>query len=388
MSRQMQCFGSIKRSNMACRLTRRDFLTRTAAVAAGCAALTIGCGSKSDGEFRGQRLRVFVYAGGHEKTMREVFVPRFEAATGATAILDAGWWDAIPKLKASPADRPPYDLLITDATQGFPAARDGLFRQLDLSRIPNHKNLTPAVLDHWIYRERHGIPYPDSVMTLAYRKDAVAEPPTGWGDLLRDDLRGKLGLYSSFYMSLYTFACMKAAAEGKPGTALDMVRKDLDGLLKFARENRDRVQFWWQTSTDMTLGLVNRDCAAGNMHSPEMLQALRSQPKLGAVVPDADRAFVQVFWAIPAGATKVELAEKAIDLIFSEEMQYEFAKRGSATAVLSAARRIAAEDPLWAQLYPHTEEQFQSLHYYPYDAYFDHWDQIDTFWTREVLRHG
>jgi len=315
-------------------------------------------------------------------------VPRFEEQTGATAVLDPGWWDAIPKLKASPADQPPYDLLVTDATQGFPAAREGLFRQLDLAKIPNHKNLTPSVLDHWVFRDRYGVTFPDSVMTLAYHKEAVAEPPAGWSDLLRDDLRGHLGLYSSFYMSLYTFACMKVAADGKAGTAHAAVRDDLDGVLRFAKENRDRVKVWWPTSTDMTLALVHRDCGAGNMHSPEMLQALRSEPKLAAVVPDADRAFVQVFWAVPQGTKKADLAERAIDLIFSEEMQVEFARRGAATAVLPAARVVAAEDPLWKQLYPHTQEQFGGLRYYPYDTYSDHWDEIEKVWTSEVLRHG
>jgi putative spermidine/putrescine transport system substrate-binding protein len=371
-------------------LTRREFLTRTGAlVAASGALLETGCGKPAGtGPFTGQQLRVFVYAGGHEKTMREVFVPRFESATGATAILDAGWWDAIPKLKVSPSSQPPFDLLITDATQGYPAAREGLFRPLNLDRIPNHKNLTPSVLENWIFRERHGIPYPDSVMTLAYDREAVSEAPAGWADLLRDDLRGKLGMYNSFYMSLYTFACMKAASEGQAGRAAALLQQDLDGVLRFARANRDRVKFWWQTSTDMTLGLVNRDCVAGNMHSPEMLQALRAQPRLGAVVPEADRAFVQVFWAIPAGTPRAELAEAAIDLIFSEDMQVEFGRRGSATAVLPAAQRLAAVDPLWGQLYPHTPEQFRSLRYYPYDTYFDHWDAIEQFWTREVLRHG
>jgi spermidine/putrescine-binding protein len=362
--------------------TRRDFLR--GGLAAACAGLA-GCGQ---GDFRGQQLRIFVYSGGHEKTMREVFVPRFEAVTGATAVLDPGWWDAIPKLKASPANQPPYDLLVTDATQGFPAAREGLFRRLNLDHIPNHKNLTAAVLDHWVFHDGHGITFPDSVMTLAYHKQAVPESPTGWGDLLRDDLRGKLGMYNSFYMSLYTFACMMVAAAGKPGTAHDAVRDDLDGVLRFARDSRGRVKFWWPTSTDMTLGLVNRDCAAGNMHSPEMLQALRGQPQLGAVVPDADRAFVQLFWAIPEGTRKAELAEKAIDLIFSEELQAEFARRGSATAVLSAAQTVAAEDPFWKQLYPHTEAQFRTLRYYPYDVYAEHWDDIEKSWTREVLRHG
>jgi spermidine/putrescine-binding protein len=370
------------------RLTRRRFLLAAAGGAAGFAA---GCGRQGDqrrGPFAGEELRIFVYAGGHEKTMRKVFVPRFEAATGATAILDPGWWDAIPKLKAAPASRPPYDLLVTDATQGFPAAREGLFRQLNLAHIPNHNNLAPAVLDHWIFRDRYGVTFPDSVMTLAYHRDAVTPPPTSWADLLRDDLRGKLGLYNSFYMSLYTFACMKVASAGKPGTAHAAVSDDLDGILRFAKENRDRVKFWWPTSTDMTLGLVHRDCAAGNMHSPEMLQALRQEPKLGAVVPAADRAFVQLFWAIPAGTTKAELAEAAIDLIFSTEMQVEFARRGSATAVLPAAQTLAAEDPLWKSLYPHTEDQFRTLRYYPYDAYFEHWDDIERIWTREIMRHG
>ncbi|HMF12833.1 MAG TPA: extracellular solute-binding protein [Gemmataceae bacterium] len=366
---------------------RRQFLRSFAAMTSSLAA---GCGSKpgKSGPFAGQELRIFVYAGGHERTMREVFVPQFESATGATAVLDPGWWDAIPKLKASPVDNPPYDLIVTDATQGFPAARDGMFRQLNLANIPNHENLGAPVLDHWIFRDRYGVTYPDSVMTLAYHKDAITEPPGSWAHLLRNELRGKIGMYSSFYMSLYTFACMKAAAEGKPGTARDAMRDDLDEVLHFARENRDRVKFWWPTSTDMILGLVHRDCAAGNMHSPEMLAALRTQPELGAVVPADDRAFVQVFWAVPEGTKRADLAEKAIDLIFSEEMQVEFARRGMATAVPGAAETVAAEDPYWKSLYPHTEAQLRTLRYYPYDVYFDHWNEIEKVWTREVLRHG
>src|SRR5262245_12453934 len=93
---------------------RRQFLRTAAGLAAG--DLVAGCGGRGGtggGPFAGEQLRVFVYAGGHEKQMREVFVPHFEAATGATAVLDPGWWDAIPKLKVSPADRPPYDLLVT-----------------------------------------------------------------------------------------------------------------------------------------------------------------------------------------------------------------------------------------------------------------------------------
>ena len=74
-----------------------------------------------------------------------------------------------------------------------------------MSLVPNHKNLTPSALDNWVFRDRLAIPFPDSVMTLAYRKDLLKTAPTGWDDLLRDDLKGRIALYNSFYMSLYTF---------------------------------------------------------------------------------------------------------------------------------------------------------------------------------------
>jgi spermidine/putrescine-binding protein len=362
--------------------TRRQFLATGAALAAGCTGKPPATG----GDFRGQKLRVFVYAGGHERLMREAFVPAFEARTGATAVLDAGWWDAIAKLKASPKGKPAFDLVVTDATQGYPALREGLFQKLDMERIPNRLNLTPSVLDNWVYKDGYGITFPDAVMTLAYNKDLLKFTPSVWGDLLREDVRGKVALYNSFYMSLYTFACMKAAREGRPGTAAAEVARDLDGILDFARENRDRVKFWWPNSTDMALGLAQKDFALGNMHSPEMLVALRERPELGAVVPEADRAFVQVMWVVPDGTPRKELAEIAIDLIFSEDMQKEFARRGSATAVLAAARTVAAEDPFWKRIYPSTQEQFKTLRYYPYDVYAANWDHIAKIWDREVLR--
>jgi spermidine/putrescine-binding protein len=358
--------------------TRRQFLA--ASVAAAGMGLS-GCRSRSRPE-----LRIFVYAGGHERTMRDLFVPEFEKQTGATVVLDPGWWDSIAKLKASPADQPAYDLVITDATQGFAAIKEGMFQKLDLANIPNYKNLSPAVLDHWVFKEGYAIPFPDSVMTLAYHHDLVPFKPARWLDLLRDEVRGKVALYSSFYMSLYTFACMKVDQEDRPGEAAKEIEGNVDGVLAFARKHRNRVKFWWPTSNDMILALAQKDCALGNMHSPEMLKALREKRELRAVVPDADRAFVQVMWVIPEGTPHKTLAESAINLIFSEKMQLGFARNGSATAVPSVAKTMADEDPFWKQIYPSTKEQLATLRYYPYDAYFRDWDRIGRIWDREILR--
>ncbi|MGL4553590.1 MAG: ABC transporter substrate-binding protein [Gemmataceae bacterium] len=356
-------------------MTRRTFLFLSALGLA-------GCGRRSDA------LRVVVYAGNHERILRESFVPAFKAATGASCVLDAGWWDAIGKLKASPAGKPEYDLLITDATQGYPAIRDGMFAQLDMANVPNAKLMAPSALDNSVFRDRVGVPYPDSVMTLAYHRDRVKDAPAGWGDLLRPGLAGEVALYNSFYMSLYTFACMKAAADGKPGTAHALIKDDLKGVMEFAREHRKQVGLWWKTSSEMILALGRKGASACNMHSPEMLQALREDKSLAAVVPPHDRAMVQVMWCVPADTPKKGLAEKAIDVLFSPAVQLAFARSGSATALPAVAEQMADEDPLWASIYPHTPEQLGTLRYYPYDGYAAHWDEIADFWERRVLRDG
>ncbi|QJW94941.1 ABC transporter substrate-binding protein [Frigoriglobus tundricola] len=368
-------------------LTRRGFL-RTAgaaglATALGCSSGNSGGGS---GEFRGQKLRVFIYSGSTENVFREVFVPRFEARTGATVVVDPGWWDSIPKLKASPPGQPAFDLVLTDPTQGYPGIKEGLFQKLDLARIPNTASLSPSVLDNWVFREGYGVTFPDAVMALAYNKELVEFEPRSWADLLRDSVRGKLGIYNSFYMSLYTFACMKVAQGGKPGTAHAEVSTNLKGVFEFAKAHRDRVKFWWPTETDMVLNLTQKNCALGNISSTEMLLALRHRKELGVAIPVEDRAFVQLMWVIPEGTKVKALAEEAINLLLSDEVQTDFARNGSATAVLSAAKRVAAEDAFWKQIYPSTEEQLKAIEYFPYDAYFKDWDNIVTTWDQEVLR--
>src|SRR5581483_6758162 len=134
--------------------------------------------------------------------------------------------------------QPAYDLVLTDATQGYPAIKSGMFRQIDFDKVPHHRELTPAALDNWVAKERYGVTFHESAMTLVWDRRQLGVEPTGWGDLLRDDLRGKLSLYDSFYMSLYTFACMKAAADGKPGAAHAMAAEDLGGVLDFAKRER------------------------------------------------------------------------------------------------------------------------------------------------------
>ncbi|MFN8523905.1 MAG: ABC transporter substrate-binding protein [Chloroflexota bacterium] len=331
---------------------------------------------------------MFVYSGLTERAYRENFVPAFEAQSGVKVTLDPGWWDMAAKLKVSPNDQPPFDLVMTDPTQGYPGIRDGLFARLDLGRIPNAKKFAPKVLDSFVYKESWGVPFISSAMTLAWNNETVTTPLKSWGDLFSEGLKGEIMLYNAYYMSLFTFAAGKAALDGKPGTARKMIEDDLDGVLQFAKEKRDWVKFWWPATSDAVQALLLKNVKAGNIHGNGLIQPLADNKPLGLTIPQEDRAYVQLFFLVPKNSRDVRTAEDAINFIAGSEFQRAIAEK---TGELSAnipeiAAAVAPKSPIWARVYPNTAQDWDSLAYYPYDAYDKNAKKIADFWNREILR--
>ncbi len=369
--------------------SRREFIKATAA-GAGLAACGLGSfvrSASADQMFKGEQLRIFTYAGAWGDQFTKNFAPLFKEVTGADLIVELGWWDSVPKLKASPPGDPAFDLIMTDATQGYPAIKEGLFRKVDLAKIPNASKFAPEVMDNWVVKEGWGVTWADAAQTGVYNKEVVKDPPKKWSDLLAPRFDQKLGMYNSFYFSLFTFACMLVDEEGKPGTARDLCNSDMAKVMAFAKENAKHVNYWWPSSSDMALNLVQQNVLAGNIHSVDAFGPVKDGEPIGVFVPDTDRASFQALWLVSKDTKKPELAEAAIDIFCSEAFQEVYAKDGGfPTAIPSVAAKVAAADPLWAQIYAHTPEQFKNVGYYPYDAYFKQWDEIVAFWDKEVLR--
>lgn len=369
--------------------SRREFIKYTAATGIGLASLGPGSFIRPaySQDFKGEELRIFTYAGAWGDQFTKNFAPLFEELTGAKLIVELGWWDSVPKLKASPPGNPAFDLIMTDATQGYPAIREGLFQTVDFGKIPNIKKFSPNVVDNWVVKEGWGVTWPDAAQTGVYNTEIVKQAPSRWADLLDDRFTGKLGMYNSFYFSLFTFACMMVDAEGKAGTARQRCAEDINGVLAFAKEQSERVNYWWPSSSDMALNLVQRNVSVGNIHSVDAFGPVREGEPIGVFVPDADRASFQALWLVSKDTKKKELAEAAVDIFCSEAFQEIYASDGGfPTGIPSVAKKVAASDDLWAQINPHTDAQFENVGYYPYDAYFADWDHIVQYWDKEVLR--
>lgn len=356
--------------------------TKAATIAS---ATTAAVGSP---QFAGRTLTLFVYSGLTENTYRDVFAPAFEKLTGAKVVLSTGWWDSVPKLKTSPDDQTPFDLVLTDPIQGFPAIRDGLFQKIDTSKIPNAAKFAPQILDTYVWKEGWGLPYISSAMTLTWHKELLPEGLKKWSDLFSDSLKGKIMLYNSYYMSLHAFAVAKVEMDGKPGTAKQELENNLDGVLQFAKSKRDWVGYWWPTTADGVNALLQKNVSAGVIHGNGLISPIRDNKPLGFVVPANDQAYVQLFLVVPRGSKNKDLAEAAINYFAGEENQRGFGlKNGELSVNIPAiAAEVGKSNAQWAQVYPHTETQFTNLSYYPYTTYDKNLDKIQKFWDREILR--
>lgn len=373
------------------RFTRRDFIRKSTAASAGVVAASQlgiwGADVQAAQDFKGEKLRVFTYAGAWGDQFTKNFAPLFKELTGADLIVELGWWDSIPKLKASPPGNPAFDLIMTDATQGYPAIREGLFRKVDMGNIPNAGKFAPEVMSNWVVEEGWGVTWPDAAQTGVFNTEDVEAAPARWSQLLDAKYDNKLGMYNSFYFSLFTFACMMVDQDGMAGTARDVCNSDLGKVLDFAKSQRDRVNYWWPSSSDMALNLVQKNVIIGNIHSVDAFTPVREGEPIGVFVPEKDRASFQALWLVSRDTKKNDLAEAAIDIFCSERFQEIYASDGGfPTAIPSVAAKVGAKDELWARINPYKPEHFENVGYYPYDAYFAQWDHIVEVWDKEVLR--
>ena len=371
---------------MQAKVTRRQALGTGAAATAAIAFPSVVRGSKP---YDGQTLSVFTYAGAYEATIKNHLIKSFEERTGARIKLDAGWWDMLPKLKASPPGNPVYDIVLTDPTQGFPSIKEGLFQKLDLANVPNAKKIPQSMQDNWIQKDGWGINMAGSAMVMGFNTELVKEVPKHWHDLLRADLKGKLSMYDAPYQSLYAYAQIMAGQAGRPGTGVAELKKSVDDVLKFSKEHRDIVRLWWTSTGDFMGKLLQKEISGGVIHSTGPFGAESEGKPVKSVVPPEGTAMVHIFWSITNGTKRKRLAEEFANDILADDFQVKWGTEGKlAVPNITAAGRAANENPFYKKFLPTSAADWSKIEFYPYDIYFegDNWKKINDVWTREVLR--
>jgi putative spermidine/putrescine transport system substrate-binding protein len=134
-------------------------------------------------------LVISVWGGSWKDLVEKTVAKKFKEQTGADVkFITGGTIDRLNKAKLAKGN-PESDITFTTSHVGWLYANDGLYEQLDLSKIPNAKSLvgqakiSPYHIGSWAY-----------VYTIGYRPDMV---PAGvkfdsWNDLWNPALKGKI----------------------------------------------------------------------------------------------------------------------------------------------------------------------------------------------------
>ena len=134
-------------------------------------------------------LVVSVWGGNWKDTIERVVAKPFTAKTGIPVEFEVGGTiDRLAKARVAKGN-PLVDVTFTTSHVGRLYISDGLYERLDMTKIPNAKEIaregirSPYHLGSWAY-----------VYTVVYRPDLVKEELTRWADLWKPSLRGKIAV--------------------------------------------------------------------------------------------------------------------------------------------------------------------------------------------------
>jgi putative spermidine/putrescine transport system substrate-binding protein len=138
--------------------------------------------------FAQDKLVISIWGGSWRDLVADTAAKKFTQETGIPVeFITGGTIDRLNKAKLTKAN-PESDITFTTSHVGWLYVNDGLYEKLDLSKIPNAKNLadearlSPYHLGSWAY-----------VYTIGYRPDLLKGVTfDSWNDLWNPALKGKL----------------------------------------------------------------------------------------------------------------------------------------------------------------------------------------------------
>jgi len=269
------------------------------------------------------KLVVSIWGGSWSRLVTETVAKKFTKDTGVPVeFITGGTIDRLNKAKLAKGN-PESDITFTTSHVGWLYANDGLFEQLDVSKIPSAVNLadeariSPYHLGAWAY-----------VYTIGYRADLLPGAKfESWDDLWKPDLKGKIAspdFDPSHIIAISAILSGSDPAHWEKGEAKLKALKPNFKAFYTNDANSQQLLASGETPVQVVLSMN-----AYYMISQGVPITL-AMPKEGAVL-GVDTV------AVMKGSTKADLAYKFINALYDPEIQAEIAKiKKGSPAVLNA----------------------------------------------------
>ncbi len=278
----------------------------------------------------GRTLHVFVWS---DYLLPEVKA-EFEKETGAR-VAESNFSDneeMVAKLLAGDSG---FDLVCPSDYAVAQLVKAGALDEIDPAKVPNLRNLSPRFVDPPYDRgNRHSVPYQWGVTGIAWRKDAVKDPPRSWKDLFDER---KLAAWKGRVTMLHDVReCAAAAllALGRSPNSRDA--KDIEDAKALLLRQKEYLAAY--DSDDFESKLVDRSTLVCQGWNGQIAKGQTEDPQIDFAVPEEGALTYVDNWAIPRGAKEKELAERFVDFLLRPEIAAKAANERRYASVNEAAK--------------------------------------------------
>ena len=305
------------------RHSRRAVLTTAGAGIAGLAGCT---GGETDGAttgdvdpsapFRNKTLRFSTWSGTNATIFEEEIKPAYEEKTGGTLEIVPGWAEILAKIRAAPADDPPYDLTVTGDRQHYIGLQSDLWEPIEVEGLDNADRIkTPRLRDDPI-----SVPVAYGVMCHAYDESAVETELGPWSDLLTTSEAVTLpGTYWSNAMQ------MGALASEEMPFDEELYGPDGHDVIFETLRTIDAEKYY-TGAQDMWTAIQEGVATTGQyFFAYSQKKAETTDMPIGLSVPEETTGYIDDYHAV-RGTDRLDMAADFLDFLLTPEMQETYAE--------------------------------------------------------------
>lgn len=296
-------------------LTRRHFLSATAATAGGLLA------APAILRAQGTTLKIGTYGGYFQESFDKFIYPDFTAATGIAVESIAeptgeAW--LVQLQQAARANQAPADVSMMAQVPRIKGERSELWAKLDESKMPNVANLP----DHFVHRYADGTLSGTGAVswyiTLVTNTDSYPTAPDSWQALWDPANKDKVGLMSLVSNS---FLLEITATTYFDGPAILDTEEGVLKVMEKLAELKPNVHLWWRDEGQFQQVLETGEVPMGEYyHDVTGVAASQGKP-VRSTFPKEGGVLDSGSWVVSTASTMLEQAQIFIDYMAKPEVQ-------------------------------------------------------------------
>jgi spermidine/putrescine-binding protein len=328
--------------------------------------------------FKGQKLIVTSWSGSYLEYFKNSYVKPFMRESGAIVVVSPGWAEFISKIKASPEDKPPYDVFIADGWNYIAAMNIKRLQPIRKENIPNAKDIYPALLQREPWVEGYGVPFDGGLYLPAYSPKAIGFKPTSWKDMLKPELHQKITMDKAFYYTLYAAAYI---SDMKPGVEELYSKEGLDECFKVSARLAKSVKKFYAGGAEFLNLLQTGEVAMGAYYSGGVFGQQKKGVDIKMVLADEGVNAWIGYMTVMKGTKKRDLAEAFINYALGTERQSDFSLESGNWVANSKAPVPAA----LKGINPGTNKDFEKITFFDWGFLNAKWTELEERFKKEVL---